>query len=246
MRPLICNPSPRDIPEFLELTEQLNKDYDILQAKYMPQPQAYNKLREYFLDHKEYDTMILFADDLIINRAGLDTLLEFHKYHPEDVISGICNFDMYRNIHRYCFRVVGDHGRYPNKFFLEEYLNEWKAVPKYAGRYRVEFNGFACCIITRRIIEMIPFRFEIQNGGNVDQFFADDCRANDIDVLVDITVEFQHLAYRTKSNILECSGLGIKEPELVFLERGDSGKKEVYILSKSRTDRSSSSSTCHC
>lgn len=212
-RPLICIPSPRDIPDFLESIKLLQ--YDKILAKYMPQPQAYNKLRNYFLERTEYDPMILFADDLIVYIQGIEELLQYQRVHPEDVISGICNFDMYHNIDKYCFRAIGDMGYYPRKHFIEEYLETWKPKEKAPGLYCVEFNGFACIVISRRIVELVPFRFD-NNGGGVDQNFADDCRALGIDVLVNIHVQFKHLAMRLKRNGLENSGLGIKEPRMEF------------------------------
>lgn len=227
-RPLICIPSPRDIPDFLESIKKLQ--YDKLLVKYMPQPQAYNKLRNWFLEHEEYTTMVLFADDLIVDDEGLDKLIDYHMDHSEDVISGICNFDMYRNIDKYCFRAIGDIGYYPRKNFIEEYIGHWKPKEKAPGFYCVEFNGFACQVASRRIVELIPFRFD-NNGGGVDQNFADDCRALGIDVLVNIHIEFKHLAYRLKKNGLENSGLGIKDPEMVFQNfQGLEGREKIRIV----------------
>lgn len=211
--PLVCIPSPRDIPEVIESVHNLR--LNTVFAKYMPQPQAYSELRNYFLENEEYDTMVLFSDDLIVDSVGVNRLVEYNLRHPESPISGICNFDMYKNSGKYCFRAIGDVGYYPRKFFIQDYIDKWKPEEKEAGIYCVEFNGFACIVISRRIVELVPFRFD-NNGGGVDQNFADDCRSLGIDVLVDINVEFKHLAYRLKRNELECSGLGIKEPEMIF------------------------------
>jgi hypothetical protein len=214
---LICIPSPRDIEDFDESLKHLQ--YDQLRARYMQQRQALNSLRNYFLEHEEYDIMVLFSDDLIVHKEGLESLLQYQQAHPEDVISGICNFDMYRNINKYCFRAIGDLGYYPRKHFIKEYFEQWKPEEKAPGIIKVEFNGNACIIISRKIVELVPFRFDRESGGGADQNFADDCRALGIDVLVNINVEFKHLAYRLKRNELENSGLGIKEPRLDFFPK---------------------------
>lgn len=221
---LICVPSPRDISEFQEALDELNKEYDVFLAKYYERVEAYRKIREFILSHKQYRVVALIPDDLIVTKDGLEKLLEHHVKYPNAVISGICNFDMYRNSNKYCFRVKGDYGSYPKINELDKYLALYKARP-YNGEenlYKVTFNGFACVIIPRKIVEKIPFRTKIpygQGGSSVNEFFCGDCIENGIDLLADISVRFQHLAYRLKRNELENSGVGIKDPYIIFMSR---------------------------
>ena len=117
--------------------------------------------------------------------------------HPQDVISGICNFDQLNNRHKYCFRLIGDSGYYPIIDKIDEYFRQYHGKEKYpnSGLYLVEFNAFACVVVSREIVQKIPFRFS-DYGTGVDQNFCDDCRKEGIDLLVDINVRFEHLALR--------------------------------------------------
>jgi len=214
---LICVPSPRDLTEFQEALDKL--PYDKYVVKYETETVAYPKLRDFFLEHKEYETMVLFADDLLVHEYGLKHLLEEHREHPDDVISGICNFDMWNNKNKYCFRLVGDLGEYC-KFAsqyengLRDYFEKYAAVSKYENGHlwKVEFNAFACMVVSRRIIEEVPFRFDREEGGGVDQNFCDDVRKRGYDCLIDIMgCGFIHLAGR-KNGHLEEFYVGIKEP----------------------------------
>ena len=190
---LICVPSPRYLSEFEEALDKL--PYDKYMVKYEPETVAYRKIREFFLNHN-YETMILFADDLIVDPGGLHLLLMCHKKWPNAVLSGICNFDMWNNKDKYCFRLVGDPGSYSMKKELPQYLTKYDYNMVGTMVYKVEFNAFACMVVSRNIIDKVPFRFDREEGGGVDQNFCDDVRKRGYDCLVDLQADFLHLAGR--------------------------------------------------
>lgn len=210
---LVASPNPRDIPDFYEAMSNL--DFDRFYAKYYRCVDAYPRIRDFFLGH-DYDILCLFSDDLIVNPLGLRLLIDDIIRYPGDVISGYCNFDMNRYSDKYCFLKEGN-TYYPEINKLDEYLKD--ARTKYQPHlYHVTFNGFACIVIHRNILEKIPFRFS-DNGGGVDQNFCDDCRERGIDVLVDIRepCRFLHLADRLKNGMLENCGIGIKQPFMSYI-----------------------------
>lgn len=207
-QPLLCIPSPRDIEDFDNALSKL-VHYDQYIVKYYPAPVAYDKLEKFFLANKKFDPMVVIPDDLIVDPAGLESLLVSSFHYPDAVISGICNFDMYNHASKYCFRVIGDPGFYPNMGHLDEYFSKYNVQWK-GHLIRVEFNAFACCVIPRKIKEKIPFRHD-ENGSGVDINFCKDCMDNNIDLLVDHHVVFKHLAGR-KGGFLENWGVGVKEP----------------------------------
>lgn len=195
---LICIPSPRYISEFEESLDKL--PYDKYVVKYEPEPVAYRKIRDFFLNHN-YETMILFADDLIVTKIELGMLLFHHKRNPQYVFSGICNFDMWNNRNKYCFRLVGDIGEYPKRDKLDEYLDKYKAKRAFSHICHVEFNAFACMVVSRKIIEEVEFRFDRPEGGGVDQNFCDDVRKRGYECLVDLDQKFVHLAGRENGRL---------------------------------------------
>lgn len=209
MRLLLCTPSPRDIKDFKKAIEKL--PYDIYWAKYYPQYEAYGKCRAFFLS-RDYDVMALIPDDLLVHEEGLKLLIEDVEKYPNTVVSGICNFDANYYSNKYCFRREGSY-QYPEIAKLDEYLE--KAIEKYPFLYRVEFNGFACPLIPRSVLEYVTDH-NWGDGAGIDQRFADNCRKKSIDVLVDIRVRFNHLADRLKNGTFECWGVGIKGPKELF------------------------------
>ena len=216
--PLICVPSPRDIPEVHTALNELS--YDKFIVKYHRASEAYSKIRRFFLSHKEYDILVNFADDLIVHPEGLEQLLEYHKVFltsgANATISGICNFDMWKNSDKYCFKLEG-HSDFPPIEGFDEYIEKYQDLGIHPY-YSVDFNAFACMVTPRWIIEKIPFRFDEYEAG-VDQYFAEDCKKEGIKLYVDTSVRFQHLAMRKRDNKLENSGLGIKPPYEVFRHR---------------------------
>lgn len=212
---LICVPSPRDIGIFHKSLAKL--PYPKMLARYFPEKDAYNLLREKFLQ-LTYDTMILIPDDLIVYPEALEQLIRQHNEHPDDVISGICRMDAWKNKHKFGFRAVGDIGWYPREYNFVEYLKKYDAKPKYGNGsllYRVEFNAFACMLVSRKIIEEVPFRFD-SNGSGVDQNFCDDVRKKGYDCLVNVLAVFDHLAGRRYGH-LESFMVGKKTPGLEFI-----------------------------
>jgi hypothetical protein len=101
LNPLIAIPSPRNIPQIIEALTKVNKQYDLLWIKHMPEFQAYPLMRDKFLNHpnEKYTHLIICPDDLLIDDANkVKMLLDDYNeidYSDRDftVISGYCNVD---------------------------------------------------------------------------------------------------------------------------------------------------------
>src|SRR5438105_2355903 len=91
MKPLICIPSPRDIPEFFEAAAFLPADK--FWIKYHREADAYSKIRRFFLERSEYTHMVLLPDDLIVRAEDFTKLMGTAAVYKFDVISGICNVE---------------------------------------------------------------------------------------------------------------------------------------------------------
>ena len=190
MRPLIGIPSPRDIPEFKEHIDKLRVDK--LWLKYQRELDAYTKMREYFLKHKQYTHLIPVPDDLIVKQYDLTRLLTAIRRRDYPVISGICNIDSKpENKGKYN---ICDVRHLPS---VEPHLRQYvwmttrsKLIRK-GQPFRVSFMGFALPAIRRDVIEKIPFR----NDGYccLDTMFCWDCAQAKIPIFVDPKINMFHM-----------------------------------------------------
>ena len=212
MRLLLASPSPRDIEDFHDAI--IKMPHDIYMAKYYPQLEAYIRIRNFFLKHSEYDVLCLVPDDLVMNQKSLDILINDIKRHPEASISGYCNFDMASYKHRFNFRREGSFD-YPEESNFEEYMSKARLVYP-PSLYAVDFVGFGCTLIPRKVVEKIPF-VERPNHAAIDAMFSENCQKKGIDVLVDTRARFLHLAFRVRYGVLENIKVGQKKPEELFM-----------------------------
>lgn len=77
---------PRRLKFFLDSLNQL--DYlDVVLAKNMPNPEAENSVRQFFLDH-DYDYLIFTSDDVQIPYEAPKKLMDDVEKHGYDIITG--------------------------------------------------------------------------------------------------------------------------------------------------------------
>jgi len=201
INPLLCCPSPRDIPEVYEALK--GTGYDRLYAKYFPEKTAYTKLREWFLDHEEYTHLVICPDDLVITKEDIDTLIDWLGKMDFPVLSGVCNVD---------------HGA--NKDLLNITFNLPHPVRSDPKRKKVGwrhyhwvhkdepltpimpflFSGFAAMFIRRDVVQRFKFTDDaLQNGtpelmtGAIDVMFANVCAISGIPQMVATDVRMNHL-----------------------------------------------------
>lgn len=203
IKPLLCCPSPRDIPEVKQAL--LNTEFDVVWAKYFTEQKAYETLRNFFLEHKEYTHMVICPDDLIVHQTDLEALMETidSRYWP--IVSGVCNVDLGKNKNKLS---ITENLPHPSRWMKKDgkvirwgyrwyQWYEKDKTPK--GCFRVPHTGFAAQFIRRDVVEKIMFMDDSKYnddghlGGGVDVMFSNACEWADIPLMVDTRVKMLHL-----------------------------------------------------
>ncbi len=187
--PLIAIFKVRDLPEFDESVEKLDPDIHKLYIGYYPQMEAYDKARYFFLDHEYYTHFIILPDDLIVTQHDIDVLLEDSKNY--DVIGGWCNVDntFFKDYACFSFSLPPNP---PFKGTTAGYrFRTIQSVENQTGITQVMHQGWAPCVINRKVIKQIPFRSS--QDCCMDSTFSLDLHENGIKQYVDLAVRTKHL-----------------------------------------------------
>lgn len=181
IKPLICIPSPRDIPEFKYSMEKISLDK--YWVKYYSEPEAYDKIRSFFLEHDEYTHMILLPDDLISSSMAINHLMVDATVYECPVVSGISNIDYQR---RDIYNVRRSFGTAPEDYFINK-MNWHEIIEREGIVIRVKSTNFTCYVIRRDVVEKIPFKHPAP-----DSEFDKDCERLDIPIYCDLGAWFFH------------------------------------------------------
>jgi hypothetical protein len=216
--PLVCSPSPRDIPDVKKAWNTL--PYDKLFAKYYLEQDAYRLLQEYFMDHEQYNYMVIAPDDLVLNRDGFDRLVWDLEQYRYPALAGVCNFS-YHDRTRYTCGPSINGG--PQTHTLESLQKEIEK--QNSDIITVGMEGFSCLFIHREVFENNPKAIKGMPFSSMDWGFAHSCYWDKVTIRVDTQVQFEHLANRanqpgSKAVVFENFYRGIKKPKMVF-EPGD-------------------------
>lgn len=192
MKPLICIPSPRDIPIVKEALDEV--PYDKLWFKYnFDELQVYQVFREYFLEHKEYTHFVILPDDLYVDPEAVELLITDLKKRDYPVLAGVCNFNC-EAWETYdidlCIDYTNTAGR---DYILANGIPKFEYYApqgKFKGIRKVAFQGFSLCFIRRDVIEKVPFG---STGQGIDSYLAVQLLMNKIDQYVDFDARNIHL-----------------------------------------------------
>lgn len=209
-RLLVFIPSPRDIPEFNDAVSKIK--YDKLWIKYYPQEEAYNRARDWFLDHKQFSHLCILPDDLLMTQEDFDIL--FKDAQQYDVISGWC-----RNTIKQTSWYVGPPETEetaasnvsfilpPDPPMLGDYngyqfitLNDIGIMTDNVDIVKIKFAGFPPTVISRKVVEQIPFRTSA--GCCSDSCFCLDIAEKGIDHYCDLRVRTTHMNASEPTNLL--------------------------------------------
>ena len=204
IRPLIFIPSPREVEQFKQATSKL--PYDKLWVKNLPEINAYYQGRKYFLDHEEYTHLIILPDDLIVTPQDIEKLLQ--NADMIEVLSGYCE-----NTIRQMWNYEGPPEEQPDSNISlilppsPPMSGTYSAYDFMSLRFidclnktgehiiKIRYSGFAPTIISRAVIEKIPFRSEY---CCVDSCFSTDIHKAGIEQYCDLRVKTEHLELRQK------------------------------------------------
>ena len=203
--PLLCSPSPRDIPEVFEALKETG--FDRLYAKYFFERHAYGQLRKFFLKHPEYTHMVICPDDLIVKRGHVEALIKDLEKEDYPVLSGMCNVN---RGNQSGFWNICHNLPHPTRWVPKRKQVGWRwygwyhysEIPLKSKERIIEvpFTGFACEFIRRDVVERIKFIDDRNHNqqpslftSSVDVMFANTCMIENVPQYVDTQVRMAHL-----------------------------------------------------
>jgi hypothetical protein len=188
----------RELPQFREAVKDLK--IDKLWIKWYGQitkPDAYSVAREEFLKRTEYTHLLLLTDDVIIQQKDIDQLIQDYEDTGCDVISGWFNNDLttHADDTNFSYTLPPDppsNGSYEGYHFEKiKKVEQWQSVIPGAWRLEVLHQGTALSLISRKIIEEVPFRNS--QGCCIDSCLSLDLAEKGIKQYVDLRVRTLHL-----------------------------------------------------
>lgn len=237
-RYLFFIPSPRNIPEVKEqIVKILYKKHDVIWYKFYKEIDAYDKCRDYFLSHPEYDYLVIVPDDLLINQEGVDNLI--HELENPS-LEGITRYDILSGICNSSFINEQQMAQIPaSQVFLPDVKNNggiimWDHMIKFADLYARQENlfqckyiGFSFYFLHRSVVEEIPFRVDNpdKQSGGIDIFFCRDLTDTGIKQYIDKRSRFVHLRGLSSQSMNSISAnpdvilVGKYRPYVVFVKR---------------------------
>jgi hypothetical protein len=235
IKPLIAIPSPRDIAAVKQNLDSI-ENVPKLWVKYFREGDAYKIIQSYFLEHPEFNYLIISPDDLIVRKHDYDRLVQtiIDNGGPSNIptLSAVCNvihFPAHRTQLAICLDQEIDLQRRRRKHvWVDLRSRSWKD-----GGYdnmdllKVKFTGFAFQFIRRDIVQEIGLQGDkkhnpdhmIQEDYSFDTVFSYMCNHHEpqpIPIYVNPKVRLLHLR---GANKIEYPGI---EPLLV-------GKKERRV-----------------
>ena len=213
INPLIVHPSPRDIDIVQEALESISFIDRLIVKYYRPEYLAYEFIQDYFLKHKEYTHLIIWPDDLVVQKKHVMRLVLDLFEKPYKVIGGICQIDndWYSDKMIISLKPLhptrGDRFRYFESFddyYQKDYeTGGWgELLPLYQDKpiIRTYWQGFPLMAIERSVLNEITFRNDSSfnnlpknEGCCLDDVFCYDCSMEDIPMHTDLRIRMHHL-----------------------------------------------------
>ena len=200
--------NPRNISTVMQNFENNINNVDKVYIKYYnPEQQAYEALRDFFLDHTEFSHLCLIADDCIINPEHIDRLRWGVHKHDFPVLTGFGNVNLTdkKDVYTISFEGVpikrnerGD--SFHTLIRHKEMFSEMFQTCAFGEYFKVKWCGFGLTVIRRDIVERIPFEDDARWNGQpyltgccIDTAFSHVCNENNIPIWVEPHVKVHHL-----------------------------------------------------
>lgn len=213
MKLFLFRGSPRsNIPEVEQYNEQLMKECDMCNIRYMQEIPAYSNARREFLKG-DWNYFVIATDDIIVKPEHIRQLKDDLK-DDYPVLGGMMNVDQ----HEYLkedgnLNICHELALKDRKLRYYNWIKR-KDLPK-QNIFQVAFNGFALLAIRRDIIEEIEFAGDgvfkdkgMKFGASLDFVFCWDMYKREIPIFVDKRIDLQHL------RISGTHQVGIRKPEI--------------------------------
>ena len=190
---------------------------DKLIIRFVTEFKAYEQARDFFLQHEEYDYLVLATDDIIVRPEHIIQLQKDLEEFQFAVISGVMNVDQsdyskpegFLNI---CYELALKDRKLRSYSWIKR-----KDLPK-EDKFLVKFSGFPLMAIRRDIVQMTPFAADglykgkdMHFGASLDFVFCWFCHEHGIPIYADKRIDMYHL--RTSGRMQ----LGEKEKRTEFI-----------------------------
>ena len=206
MKLLMAGPTPRGNIEEVYKWEPYIK-CDKLHVKYYPEPEAYDIIYKFFMEH-DYDYLVIAPDDLVVLPEDMEQLKEDCEL-GYDVIGGISNVNEGDYYITSCLTM--------DDLYHGPVWMEYDNMPK-ENIFKVAFNGFSLLAISRKVLKDMPFEYDnieldgMDITGSVDTIFAINCWKRGIDIYTDKRIDMLHLRDSGRSRV------GGRKPRVEFVQ----------------------------
>lgn len=196
-------------------------EIDKLWFKFYSQHFVYDLARIEFLKRTEFTHFLLLTDDCLIQQKDIDQLIQDYKDTGHDVISGWFNQDLTTHATDTNFSFTLPPEPSPNHKYDEFNFEPIEAIDSYHFPYNpiepVLHQGTALSLISRKVIEQVPFRHF--NGICQDACLSIDLAKKGIKQYVDLRVKALHLKINDWMQ-WAISEVGKEKAEMVFEPKG--------------------------
>lgn len=203
---LVAIPSPRDIPEFKKAVDECLQPYDKVWFKYFHQASnPYNLIREYFLKRPRYSHIAILPDDLVINKQGVDKLIDNVVSDPQKyrVMMGTCLVDSTQWGRQFLAFTKNIPALNRSERTYEWYMVR-NVVGKNLGILQAAHCGTPFAILSKDVMKLVSFDNDLkwnQNQMNNVGMAEDVVLSHDLDrlgipIYVDTDVFFDHMKAR--------------------------------------------------
>lgn len=221
-------PSPRDIPEVLDLHPTL--PCDIFVVKYKQEYEAYFEIREFFLGHKEYTHLAIACDDIVVKPNHIRRLVKDLELFDYDILSGTMNVEQ-DDLNIINITPIENQPSPRHEERVYKWLTKQDVVGK--GIFECGFSGFPLMIIKREVVMQIPFDADgAANGmnrtcgGSLDVMFCKRAHELGYKIMVDPEVNMFHMRRAGKLRV------GAAPPDWYFRPKGSPDVMKDFIRAK--------------
>jgi len=219
MKPLLFMPSPREIPEVEESWDAL--PYDKYIVKNMLEKPAYQKGRDFFLEHEEYTHIVICPDDLIIDYNNFELLKRTTEENDLSNLCGVAMVDEESNAYACKPLGVPFSAMSGGSYYYRDKERNYKLLPD-NQILEVGYTGFMIQFLERDLVEThLSFDGGCENNnGCMDLMQSREMSSNHIPYLVHTGAFFTHLRRRQYKETKEWIKHGDHTGYTIHLQKG--------------------------
>jgi len=195
--------------DYPEIKKELKKiPCDKFFVNYMNYPLPHELARRFFLDREEYTHLIIQAHDVKATVKNYNQLIEEIKRNDFDILAAVCNVERPGNPKFYSMNICA---KLPTLDKTKRYY-QWIPFGAVHGLIKVEFQGNAFTIISRRIIQRTDLdgqfifkgsihRDNLRFSASPDLTMCHVCKKLGISIIADTENKTKHYANHKPNKI---------------------------------------------